>query len=493
MSARPVVVRQLVAGALVAVAIAVLATIIFSGDDEQAHLRIVAPSALGMRDGSGVRLGGVLVGKVSKLSLTDDDKVRIDLSIDDKDVRLGRNAAVTVKSLNLLGEKYAALDPGDVESTPVTDLTIPASRVTSATDLDQVLDVLDADTRTRLAILVNEAGTAVAGRHEDFNALLGKLPPALSTATNLLNQVVSDNRSLASVITHSDRFLARTVRQKADLGAFIDEAANAAKTFGDRSDSLRATLRKSPDGLATLRDFLADLRRTATPLAAAARNISATAPQLATTLREVEPFRTAARPTLRQATDVAPALTKLGRQATPVIKDSVPTLRSLDSFATAAVPLTRTLGISTPDLLGVLEGWGRAIQGRDGRGHAFHGGVTFGAGVLQTLLEPPEAESKPATQAKTQSDGGPANAAPSVSLPPAVKDLLPKVTDTSKKLLDDLSKTAKGLPKTLQGVPTTVTDVLGALTGARPSPGTSSPDGERPKSTQSLLDFLLKP
>ncbi|XAY08494.1 hypothetical protein DSM112329_05395 [Paraconexibacter sp. AEG42_29] len=471
-------------GALVAVAVAVLATIVLRDDEEQAHIRMVMPSALGLRDGSGVRLGGVLVGKVSDMSLTDDDQVKIDLSIDDKNVRLGSDASVTVKSLNLLGEKYAALDPGDVQRSPVTDLIIPAKRVTSATDLDQVLDVLDADTRTRLAILVNEAGVTMTGRHADFNALLGKLPPALDTATKLLNDVVSDNRTLADLIQHSDRFLARTVRQSADLGGFIDEAADAATTFAARSDALRATLRKSPGGLSTLRAFLADLRTTAAPLGAAARNISATSPELERTLREVEPFRSAARPTLRQAQEVAPTLTRLGREATPVVKDAVPTLKSLDTFAKAAVPLTQALGVATPDLLGVLEGWGRAIQGRDGRGHAFHGGVTFGAGILQTLLEPPTPEAPAKAKKQAPAAERPTAAAP--ALPPTVKDLLPKVTDAPKKLLDELPKKLKELPKA-------VTDALESLTGLPLGRTQGDTTAGSSKSVQSVLDYLLKP
>jgi phospholipid/cholesterol/gamma-HCH transport system substrate-binding protein len=488
MTATPYALRRLVAGVLAGVVVAVLAVILLEGDDEHAHLRIVSTSALGLRDGSGVRLGGVLVGKVSKLSLTDDDKVQIDLAIDDKDVRVGRNPSVTIKSLNLLGEKYAALDPGDITGPEQTDVTIPPSRVTTATDLDQVLDVLDADTRTRLAILINEAGLAMTGRHADFNALLGKLPPALTSATGLLKDVVSDNHTLAELIQHSDAFLGRTLAQKADLRAFIDEAATAAETFADRSGSLRSTLAKAPAGLASLRGFLADLRTTAAPLGAAARNISATAPPLADTLQQVKPFRDAAKPTLRQATDVAPALTELGDKATPVIKAAVPTLQSLETFSQRVVPVTKVLGISTPDLLGVLEGWGRAIQGRDGRGHAFHGGVTFGAGMVQTLLQPPGDGVSTKKQAKTETakakPGVPAKGAP--SLPAAVTDLLPKVAETPKKLLEDLPKAVKDLPKTIE-------NVLKGLTGQKPAGEQPPSGGAKSTSVQSLLDYLLKP
>src|SRR5947207_2837553 len=75
------------------------------------------------------------------------------------------------------------------------------------TDLDQVLDVLDQNTRARLAVLLNEAGQAFTGRRQDFGDLLNQLPSALSDGTALLGQLVNDNHSLASLITNSNGFV----------------------------------------------------------------------------------------------------------------------------------------------------------------------------------------------------------------------------------------------------------------------------------------------
>ena len=58
---------------------------------------------------------------------------------------------------------------------PVVITNAEGSRITPSVDLDQVLDVLDAGTRTRLRILLNEAGVALAGRRHAIQAATGKL------------------------------------------------------------------------------------------------------------------------------------------------------------------------------------------------------------------------------------------------------------------------------------------------------------------------------
>ena len=74
---------------------------------------------------------------------------------------------VAVAAQNFLGQKRVQLDPGDAATPAPSGYEVPAENVTTPTDLDQVLNVLDADTRTRAMVLLNEAGAAVLGRRVD--------------------------------------------------------------------------------------------------------------------------------------------------------------------------------------------------------------------------------------------------------------------------------------------------------------------------------------
>jgi hypothetical protein len=126
-----------------------------------------------------------------------------------------------------------------------------------------------------------------------------------------------------------------------------------------------------------------------------------------------------------------------------------------------------------PDLLGVLEGWARATQGKDKASHVFRFGLTIGAEtipLIATLLDrlqnpiPPKGKSKDATPARTPK----APLAGGQKPPPA----LPKLPGVQ------LPKLIQNVPKVLK----TVTDALG-VTG----------DKSQPKDGRQLLDFLLKP
>lgn len=474
-------IRGLATGALLVAAI-VVAAIVFLGGEDDPKLRMVMPDSLGLREGSDVRIGGVSVGQVKKTELDEQDNVVIEAHLDDETVRIGPDSKVTIKSLNLLGEKLMSIEPGKRTPAEQPDVVeIPSRSVTRATDLDQLYNVLDADTRTRLSILINELGLMLTGRQADFAKLLRQLPPSLRKATSLVDDIASDNQRMASMIERSDRFLDRTVAQKDDLQGFIDSAASAAQTFAERDQALGATLARAPGGVAQLRRFLADLRQTAEPLGPAARNLAATAPQLTRTLARLDPFRDAAQPMLRQARLASPQLSRLGKRATPAIERSVPTLASLARFAKTAHPLTDLLGPRTqawPDLISILEEWGQVIQVRDGVSHMFHG--TFaGHGPINL-------------QTYDASINGPGergeNGAPITQTGPRSRDVqAPRSTSAPAPGSGD-----KKVKNPVRDLTRGVQDLTGGLVGKPPQPQPQRPQrGGAPNS--SLLDLLLKP
>ncbi|MHB8692215.1 MAG: MlaD family protein [Solirubrobacteraceae bacterium] len=490
MSART---RAIEAGAAV-VALVIVIVVLTSGGGSSRLVRLIVAQDPGLISGSDVRVGGVPVGTVDNIGVTPGGQVELNLAIRDNSVHLHPDASAQVQDLDLLGQKYVELNPGTASTPIVESVTIPAARVTTPTDLDQVLNVLDPSTRDRLAILINAAGTAVAGRHVDFSRLLGQLPSSLAATNRLLTQVVSDNHTLADVITHSDSFLATVVSSSGQLQHFVNSADSAAATFATRTTDLRATLARAPSTLSTLRTFLTQLGSTAAPLGPAARNIAQTAPQLTATLAQLQPFRSAVDPVLTEATAVAPSLGRLGVRGTPVIRAAVPTLASLDQFAGTAAPLMSSLGVATPGLLGVLEGWGRAIQGRDARGHMFHGKVTVGASFFQDLLA---AKVEP-KQAHKRAGGRPI-ALPAPAATPAPAAPAPGAVPTGIKaiLANPIGAVGGLVGKLLGGIlhpaggPTNPTNPSNPTYPSNPA-NPSSPSSGGPQSLQNLLGYLLR-
>jgi ABC-type transporter Mla subunit MlaD len=343
-----------------------------------------------------------------------------------------------------------------------------------------VVDVLDGDTRARLQVLINEAGTGLTGRRSDWNETLRLLGPSLADADRLVAALVRDNSSLATTVAAGSRFIERLSAERRPLSRLVDVVGATMRTTAQRRDALRLTLQKAPSALLQADRFLDDLRRTTAPLGPAARALRATAPTLSSTLARLPGFQRAAKPTLAQASRTAPALQRLGRRATPVLRRAVPTLQTTADVLGTSQPVTKTLRVSIDDVLGMLEGWGRAIQTRDRLGHVFRGRAAIGAETFRVAISKlASAMSPPPRKGSRPSKPPPAapNAAPDQRLKPGLPDVVespPKVP-----ALNDLKQltrpVGRQIGRTLEGL----------QGGRRQESGSSAGDP--------LLDFLLKP
>jgi phospholipid/cholesterol/gamma-HCH transport system substrate-binding protein len=477
------VTRRIAFGALAAIAV-VVAVIVATGGDDSYRLRLDLANASGLKTGSPVVISGVTRGKV-ELHLKRDDRIEAELKIDKSVAPVGRDAKVAVTAANFLGQKRVEITRGASTANPApSGFLVPAGNITTPTDLDQVLDVLDADTRTRATILLNELGTAVVGRRFDINQLLGEFPQGFVDATAVLRQLRSDNHSLRDLVTHADGFVREATTRRADLVRMVKVLGRTSETVSARRAELRATLARAPRTLRTLQAFLGDLESTTRPLAPAARAIADAAPALSGTLAQVEPFTAAAKPTLSQARAGAPRLTQLGDKATPVVKKALPAVTSLATLAGDLPPVAKTLDNSADNIIAILENWSRAIQFRDGLGHVFRGEAGYSTDLLTTMMDRliRPADRKKKAKAKVK--------APKVSKPDA-KKTLDDVSKPVKKTLDELPKVIQDAVDGVLGTTKdALKDTLGGLAGGGAKSGG---DAGRRDPANGLLDFLLKP
>lgn len=463
--------------AVCACLVAVVAIGCGGGDDRDYHVRLVMKDAGGLRDGAEVAMGGVGIGRVDLRMADDRRSVIADLEIDPEHAPLDRDVRVAISAVNLLGLKRADIIPPARPGGPAPDgHVLKADRLTVSTDLDQVLAVLDPDTRTALAVVINEAGAALSGRRKEFARLVAAMPRGFSEAARLVDELVHDNRTLKDLVAKSDGFIREVTERRRELTRLVRTAGAAGTTVAARHAELRETLRRAPATLASLRGFLAELRGTASSLGPAARHIADTAPELSDTLAQVAPFERAAAPALRQAREVAPQLTQLGTKASPVVRRARTTAAELRTAANALIPVSATLDDSADNFIGILENWSRAIQFRDGLSHVFRGEATVSGDLLdsyvQRLISATDGKrkkrAKPRKERKAAPDARPQPAAPAPKEEPRKLLPLPQAVD-----------------KVLGAVNGVVKDVLDAVT----RPKAPADRGER----MPLLDFLLKP
>jgi virulence factor Mce-like protein len=411
--------RQTAAIALAAV-LGLVAFLVIRASGSAYTVRAEFADAAGLRGHSEVKVGGVEVGTISSMAVTPNDKALVTMKV--SGVRIGPDAHAYVRPVNLLGEKYVDLEPGDQSHPLPSGTLIPLARTGTPVELDQLLDTLDASTRVRLEILIDSSGEALAGRGKDFGATLATLPPALDQAQAMVGAFAQDNQALGRLVDESDRVIGEMAGQRSALGRLVGTTSDALGVVASRDNQLGRTIQQAAPAVAQLRMTLAELQHTASALTPAANGLRASAPSVAVTLRALPAFAAAASPTLATAIRVAPTLTRLGVQATPVVVRLGPVARRLQAFATDFGPVSTIFDEGVGNLLGFLEGWARAIQVGDGASHMFRNQLVVSSEIVQHLLDGylrPASHTQPAAAAPPRPSVAAATASASATSAPA--------------------------------------------------------------------------
>jgi phospholipid/cholesterol/gamma-HCH transport system substrate-binding protein len=458
--------------------------------------------AAGLTKNSNIKIGGVAGGTVKDLKLTDHDTAMVKMELDKGAFPIGVGAKAASRPVNLLGEKYVDLDPGDLSKPVKSGTTIPISRTSRPVELDDVLNTLQPDVRARLRIFINEAGIALTGRGTDLNKTIDELPSALDQTTELVNSFSKENGVLGDLIERSDRVLARFSSKRGDLQDLVSSAADTLQVTADKRKELADTVRAAPGALKQLRGTMTQLADTSTRLEPFAAQIRRTAPPLTQTLKELPGFASDAKPALASLRSTAPSLTKLGTDARAPIKRLRPTADQLADFTKNVKPLVESFdNQALKNLLRLMNGWSRTIAKSDGLGHIFGLRILIDKTLMTTVIDryispnlPTATKAKQATPAQAKKPSNPVadllpkgTAAPK---PPEVK--LPKTgIEPLDKALQDVGGAVNGL---LPKVGETLGKVTGALTGksgqrAEPKPTATSTGSD----VGALFDYLVGP
>jgi virulence factor Mce-like protein len=444
------------------VVIAVVIIFLTRSSDDGYTVKAEFKDVNGLRKNSDVKIGGVPGGKITKIELTGRDTGLVTMKLRDGVFPIGTGATADSRPVNLLGEKFVDLNPGDPKHPEQSGATIPIKDTGTPAELDDVLNMLDPTTRGRLRVLINEAGIGIAGRDSDINALLDRLPPSLRETQQLVSSFATDTDRLKRLASEGDRVIGELADGKDDVTAFVDTAERTLKNTTANRENLGRTLDGAPGTIRQLRATLDQLGTASARLRPAARKLRATSKPLAGTLARLPQFADDAEPTLRAVRETSPTLDRLGRRGAPIVARLEPTARELSRFSTIFNPFSKTLDNQTNPLLTVMEGWARTIQTRDNAGHLFRTEAIpdeeVVTGLLGRLLTHDQQNRPQSSGPAAIANGDPLPGTPDRSKPPVAA---PKV----------------GTPTTTPQAPATPGQ----------DPGKGSADG-----VADLLDYLLR-
>jgi phospholipid/cholesterol/gamma-HCH transport system substrate-binding protein len=379
---------------LAALALAALAAalIMFGVGADSYRVSATFASAGQLVRGNDVKVGGVPVGKIAAIELTDDGRARLELEIEDGELApLHRGTVATIRSHSLSGiaNRYVSIAPGPNDRPEIPDGgEIGADRTRAAVELDAVLNSLDPQAQRDLQSAVGGLAGALGGDEvRAANEGLEALSPALSQSAATARELARDERSLARLLVESAGVVSEVASRPDDLDALTGNALATTAALADRGARLDSALRRLPPTLRRLNTSLVGLRATSRELRPALREARPAAPLLSGFLRRLEPLARDGRPVLARlrasvrrpgaANDLIDALAGLP----PLSREAVPALRSTDRTLIDAMPVVEEARPYTPDLVGgLLNGFGGTTAGYyDANGHyariSFQGSV----------------------------------------------------------------------------------------------------------------------
>ena len=343
-------IRRLVLSALVLAVVSALALLTTAARPGQAVYEVdaVFDNAGFLIEGQDVKIGGAQVGSVKRVALTRDRRARVTMEVQERFGPFREDARCSIRPQSLIGEKFVQCNPGTPKAPELARHgaarpTVPLARNHSPVDIDLVFAALRRPVRERLAILLNELGTGLAGRPEELNRAIRRANPALGEARRTLEVLSGERRTLGRLIDESDRVLAELADRRASVRDFISNANEVTSTMADRRGDIDLTIRRLPPLLDELEPSARELAALTSEARPSVRDLAAAAPSLRRLLDDFDPLADATRPTLPKLTELARTGRRAVRAAGPVADRLRPVAEQLPTTVSLARELTDSL------------------------------------------------------------------------------------------------------------------------------------------------------
>ena len=312
-------------GAVVAAAIVVAFTLLGGGEPYQVHARFLNASQL--VKGNLVQVAGQPVGEVTAIDLTPDGRADVTLEIKEEIAPLRQGTTVTVRQASLSGVANRYLDlrmaPDSAPDIPDGG-TILESDTTTAVDLDQLFNTLDAPTRRSLQGLIHGSAKQYEGTGDAYGEGLMYLNPSLTASSRFLRELNRDSGLLERFVVSSSRFVTDVADRRTELASLIDNLETTTTALAAEQAPLQ-------EAIAQLPDFMRRANSTFVNLRAALDDLDPLVEESKPVARELRPFLAQLRPL---ANDARPALADLS-----AILDRPGDANDLVELTAAQVPL----------------------------------------------------------------------------------------------------------------------------------------------------------
>jgi len=232
-------------------------------------------SASELKPGDDVRVAGVSVGEVTEVEIHNANQAMISFTVD-KTVPMTTGSQASIRFLNLVGDRYLAIEQGDADAPRLAPGgTLPLGQTRPALNLTALFNgfqplfaALNPEDVNQLSmnliqVLQGEGGT-IAGllseTAELTNALADRdqlIGEVITNLTSLMTTVDANHEQLGELITQLEGWTGQVAKDRKVIGSSLDNISQLSVTLSDLLTRTRPLLKKD----------IAQLRRLFTTLA----------------------------------------------------------------------------------------------------------------------------------------------------------------------------------------------------------------------------------
>lgn len=362
---------------LLVCAVVFVAFVVFSGNGGHRYT-LDFQNAAGIVSGNLVMVGGHPVGSVDSVELSDDNRARMEVELDDP-IREGTTAIIRRSSLSSVHNHYISLTPGPDNAAVLEEGTVLGEGdTTTAVELDQIFDMFDAPTRKGWSGWIRGVASIYKGRGATAANRAFKYTGASFSSTQRLMAELGDQS------THLDRFvkntsglMTRLASKEATLTEMVSNANAALGAIARQNESLSVALQELPPTLRQANTTFVNLRAAlddVQPMVGAAGRAADAG--LARFLREdLRPVLTKARPVFSDLADVAHLpgpdndMNDLLTVIRPIHRVGQPAVNALVRGMDASQEDLATTRAYSPDLFSSFARLGAVTGNYDAHGH----------------------------------------------------------------------------------------------------------------------------
>lgn len=342
---------------------------------------VALASATNVVEGGPIEVNGFEAGSIRNLEVRD-GQAFLDLDIDQSAAPLHEGAVVTIIWKAVLSERRVQIIDGPATGTALPDGVMLPSTMPKPTEVDHVLNALDAETRTELTSWVQSLDTTLKGSERDIKATLASAGPALGSLGALLQALGTDGPAIKELATRLNGMLVTLAGREQNVRTVVEELGRMSAATSQRTTELSATLDalpptlrqadktlgKIPAAVDEVKPLLEDLREPSEKLPEFASDLRAVLKDLRPLAEDLGPTLAA----LKILFDRTPYLLDIGADTFPLAGESLRVLRQPIDY----------LRPYTPELVGTASNWGSAFSNFDSNGkyariHGMEGTSSF--------------------------------------------------------------------------------------------------------------------